>query len=164
MNKKLKIYLDTSVISHLDQRDAPDKMTDTLEFWKKVQAGEFDVFISPIVIEEIKRCNAEKYSRLQTYMNEISITFLPESKEAQDLAKLYVKEKILTEKSFDDCQHIDYACVYNCDMIISWNFKHIVNYKTISGVKGVNAISGYREMAIYTPTMLISKEESNDTL
>ena len=47
------------------------------------------------------------------------------------------------------------SCVYNCDMLISWNFKHLVNYKTITGVRSVNAMAGYREMPIYTPTMLI---------
>ena len=35
MSKKLKIYLDTSVISHLDQQDAPEKMASTLSFWEK---------------------------------------------------------------------------------------------------------------------------------
>jgi len=39
-----------------------------------------------------------------------------------------------------------YACVYNCDMIISWNFKYMVNIKTILGVKSVNAFVGYKEM------------------
>ena len=67
---------------------------------------------------------------LQAYMNKVEIILLPESDEVEDLAKLYVKEKILSKKSFDDCQHIAFACVYNCDMIVSWNFKHIVNYKT----------------------------------
>jgi hypothetical protein len=41
-------------------------------------------------------------------------------------------------------------------MLLSWNFGHLVNVKTISGVKGVNALAGYKEMPIYTPTMLIA--------
>jgi len=40
--KKLKIYIDTSVISHLDQHDAPEKMADTLAFWEKARAEESD--------------------------------------------------------------------------------------------------------------------------
>ena len=31
------------------------------------------------------------------------------------------------QKSFDDCQHIGVAIINECDCIISWNFKHIVN-------------------------------------
>ena len=32
--RKLKVYLDTSVISHLAQEDVPEKMTDTLKLWE----------------------------------------------------------------------------------------------------------------------------------
>lgn len=31
---KLKVYLDTSVISHLLQDDVPEKMADTRQLWK----------------------------------------------------------------------------------------------------------------------------------
>jgi hypothetical protein len=48
-------------------------------------------------------------------------------------------------------------------MIVSWNFKHLVNVKTINGVKGVNALAGYKEMPIYTPTMLIEGGSDDDT-
>jgi len=48
-------------------------------------------------------------------------------------------------------------------MIVSWNFEHMVNYKTISGVKSVNALAGYKEMPIYTPTILISGGAHDDT-
>jgi hypothetical protein len=41
-------------------------------------------------------------------------------------------------------------------MLVSWNFRHMVNYKVINGVKAVNILAGYREMFIYTPTILIS--------
>jgi len=162
--KKLKIYLDTSIISYLDQQDAPEKMTETLKFWGKIQAGEFEVFTSSVAIEELGRCYDEKLFRLKNYLSNINFTLLEKSDEVNELAKLYVSANVLTQKSFDDCLHIAYACVYNCDMVVSWNFKHIVNYKTISGVKSVNATAGYKEMLIYTPTMLIEKEETDDTL
>jgi len=162
--KKLKIYLDTSIISYLDQQDAPEKMADTLKFWKKAQTDEFDVFISPVVIRELNKCDDKKLSVLKNFLNSIKFTLLEENNEIKDLAKLYVEKNILTQKSFDDCLHIAYACASNCDIIVSWNFKHIVNYKTISGVKGVNAIAGYKEMAIYTPAMFTEKEEIDDTI
>ena len=52
---------------------------------------------------------------------------------------------------------------YNCDMVVSWNFDHMVNYTTISGVKGVNALTGYKEMPIYSPTMLVKGGSGDDT-
>lgn len=44
--KKLKIYLDTSVISHLKQGDAPDKTADTLKLWEDIKQGKYDVYLS----------------------------------------------------------------------------------------------------------------------
>jgi len=44
--KKLKIYLDTSVISHLQHEDTPGKMRDTLLFWDELKTGKYEVVIS----------------------------------------------------------------------------------------------------------------------
>ena len=161
--KRLKIYLDTSVISHLDQQDAPGKMADTKIFWEHVKNGEFDVYISPIVISEVMDCKEPKRSILLAHLGEVSYTELSESDEVIELAQKYLNAGILPKKSFDDCQHIAYACVYSCDVLASWNFKHMVNIKTMTSVKGVNALSGYREMPIYTPTMLVYGGEEDDT-
>jgi len=161
--KKQKIYLDTSVISHLTASDAPDKQEDTLSLWTSIQTGEYEVYISPVVVLEVDACPEPKRSFLGDKLKAIPYTLLTEIDEVTELASQYLDAGILRQKSFDDCQHIAYACVYNCDMIVSWNFKHLVNVKTISGVKSVNARAGYKEMPIYTPTMLIEGGFSNDT-
>jgi hypothetical protein len=44
--KKLKIYLDTSVISHLDTPDTPEKMADTRRLWDAIKLGVFDAVLS----------------------------------------------------------------------------------------------------------------------
>jgi len=79
------------------------------------------------------------------------------------LAAQYSKAGIMPKRSNRDRQHIAYAVVYNCDIVVSWNFNHMVNHKTISGVKGVNALAGYREMIIYSPTILIEGGTDDDT-
>jgi predicted nucleic acid-binding protein len=161
--KKLKIYLDTSVISHLDAPDRPDWQEDTRRFWEDVKAGKHEVFISPVVVAEIYRCQERKRAYLLEQLKAAGYTLLEKTDEIGDLANRYIEAQILKPKSFDDCQHIAYACVYGCDMILSWNFAHLVNVKTISGVKGVNALAGYKEMPIYTPTMLISGGDDDET-
>jgi predicted nucleic acid-binding protein len=161
--KKPKIYLDTSVISHLDAPDTPDKQEDTRKLWKAIQGGEYEVFLSPAVMVELDECSEPKHSYLLDQLSEIEYTELQANDEVLELAAQYQNAGILPPKSARDRQHIAYACVYNCDMIVSWNFKHMVNVKTISGVKGVNALAGYKEMPIYTPTMLISGGADDDT-
>ena len=115
-------------------------------------------------MEELDKCSPEKLGCLKNYLSEVRLILLEKNTESEELAKLYVASNVLSEKHIDDCRHIAYACAANCDIIVSWNFRHIVNHKTISGIKSVNAIAGYKEMAIYIPTILISSEENDDTL
>ena len=161
--KRLKIYLDTSVISHLEAPDAPDKQEDTRKLWADIQAGKYEAFISPVVVLELDGCSEPKLSALARQLQSIRLTELQANDEVLELAEQYLKAGILPPKSARDRQHIAYACVYNCDMLVSWNFKHMVNYKTIAGVKSVNAVAGYREMPIFTPTILISGGIDDDT-
>ena len=44
-------------------------------------------------------------------------------------------------------------------MIVSWNFKHIVNVKTIQGVKAVTTYEGYKDLMIYPLSALLEEEE-----
>jgi len=151
--------LESSAISHLDAPDVPDKMADTKLFWEDLQAGKYDVYISPVVVNEIERTSEPKRAFMLEQIKSLDIQLLAESEEAKALGDEYLRQGVLTPKSKDDCLHIAYAVVYNCDVIISWNFKHMVNYRVIDRVRVVNAINRYREIAICSPTMML-KEES----
>lgn len=56
MPEKLKVYLDTSAVSHLAQEDVPGRMADTLRFWGRAERGDFDLFLSQTTLDEIGRC------------------------------------------------------------------------------------------------------------
>jgi hypothetical protein len=88
-------------------------------------------------------------------LSEIDYSLIEVDERTIEVAGRFVDLGVLREKSFDDCQHIAVAITSQCDVIISWNFKHIVNHKTIMGVKAVTALEGYSDILIYTPTILI---------
>ena len=157
--RKPRIYLDTSVISYLNREDAPDKMNDTLKLWKDIKSDLYEVFISDITIEEIMRCSEPKRSLLLDYMNMIEQKIITVDDEINAIARQFIDNHILKAKNIDDCRHIACAIVSECDYMVSWNFKHIVNVKTIKGMKIVSAITGYGEVAIYTPTFLVEGED-----
>lgn len=159
--RKLKIYLDTSVISHLEAPDVPDKQADTLQLWQEIKFGEYDVFISNIVLEEIEACPEPKQTRLKDFLAEIEFHVIRanENREIQKLEEDIINQKILSRKSRDDCTHIACAVVTECDIIVSWNFKHMVNMKTINGVRAVNLLNGYKPIDIYSPASLIGVED-----
>ena len=58
-SRKIKVYLDTSVISYLDQQDAPEQMKETREVWERIKAGHYEVFISDVVLRELADCKEE---------------------------------------------------------------------------------------------------------
>jgi len=153
--KKLKLYLDTSVISHLDAPDTPEKMTDTLALWNEIKAEQYDVVISDITFEELDRCSEPKKSLLNRYINEIDFENPVETSESGELLASYLQYDVLSAKNRDDLRHIALATVLACDIIVSWNFKHFVNIKTINKVQAVNQLQGYPEIEILPPSMII---------
>jgi predicted nucleic acid-binding protein len=149
--KKLKIYL--------DQQDTPERMAETHILWDKIKADIFEVVISDVTIAEINDCDKKKRETLFDYLNQIKYIMIESDRRSVDIASRFVDLGILNQKSFDDCQHIANAIVSGCDIIVSWNFKHIVNHKTMMGVKAVTALEGYDDLLIYDPSILTGGEE-----
>ena len=159
--KKLKIYLDTSVISHLDQQDAPEKMADTLKLWELVKAGAFDIVLSSVDFDELAKCAPEKQAVLAGYLAQIEYTRVEVNADMLRVADKMIDLGILRQKSYDDCQHIAAAVVSGCDAVVSWNYKHIVNHKTMQGVKAITALEGRSDILIYTPPALLGGEDDD---
>lgn len=155
---RLRVYLDTSVISYLQQEDVPDRMADTLKLWKKFMIGCYDIYLSSMTIFEIDNCSESKKSFLHSKLDEIEYTELEIDQNCLSLAREIIETGILTEKSFEDSQHIAVALYNNCDVIISWNFKHLVNIKTIQGIRKITQLKVYRDIEIITPTTLLEME------
>lgn len=157
--KRFSIYLDTSVISHLQANDVPDKMATTLKLWSEIQNGNYKVYISGIVLSEIDECPEPKKTILNEYMERIEYEEILLNEEILSLAQKYIDEGIIPVKYRDDALHISSASVYNSNAIVSWNFKHMVKLKTIIGVNGINKFMGYNEIEILSPDSIIAEEE-----
>lgn len=157
--QKLKVYLDTSVISHLMQEDVPGKMADTRKLWEMFKNGEYDVYLSTVTLEEVDDCSEPKKSVLFDFLDEIHYTPIQIDDIMLEVAQEIIDLGILTKKSFDDCQHIAAAIISGCDCILSWNFKHMVNIKTIRGIRAITTLEGYRPIEILSPSVLLESEE-----
>jgi predicted nucleic acid-binding protein len=157
--RKPKIYLDTSVLSYLRQPDAPEKMNDTLSLWEEIKAGEYEAVISEVTAMELMNCAEPKRSIMAGYINEAGLEPLPINDEIDDLAEEIIRRGILTLKSINDCRHIAAAIINNCDIIVSWNFKHLVNIRTIEGIRTITIPNHYKPIDIYSPAMLLKGDE-----
>lgn len=157
--RKLKVYLDTSVISYLQQEDTPERMKDTLLLWEQFESDMYDIYLSQVTLDEVGECREPKRTVLYEYLSRINYTKLEITAEVLQVANQIIDMGILSPKSIDDCQHIATAVVHGCDCIISWNFKHIVNIKTIRGVRAITHLEGYKDIDIMNPSILLGGEE-----
>ena len=143
------------MISHLDAPDAPDKEADTKRLWENIKAGKYGVVLSDLTLIEINKSAEPKRSFMQDCISNIDYEEVMTSDESRRLSSLYLERGGLPPKSKDDALHIAIATAYNCDILLSWNFKHIVNTRTIKGTKAIATMEGFKDIIICTPTMLI---------
>ena len=155
---KIKIYLDTSVISHLEAEETPEKMQDTVDLWQELIRGQYIVTISDLTIAELTQCPEPKRTLLFEHLSVIDYVEVQEIPETITLADEYLKYGVLNPKSRDDCRHIAIATITGCKYIVSWNFKHFVNIKTINKVQAVNKLMNYNEINILPPSMMLEGE------
>ena len=156
--RKVKIYLDTSFINYLVATRFPEKMTDSLNLWKFfASADRFDVVLSETVDEELQACYEPKRSQLLEKLAEIPFVLVSETPEITALADRYVEFDVLHSKHYYDLLHIAHATVNRCKLIVSWNFKHFVNFRTMDRVNAVNLVDGYEPIRIVSPSMLLGE-------
>jgi predicted nucleic acid-binding protein len=151
--RKLRIYIDTSVIGgYFDDEFS----IDTRLLFDEIQKGLYKLVISDLTEKEL--VNAPETVR--TLLKDLGVDFdlVNVTQESIDLATEYVKEKVVGQTSIDDCIHIATATINNVDLLISWNFKHIVNVQRIRGYNSINIKNGYSSLEIRSPKDLINYE------
>ncbi len=149
--KKLKIILDTSVYSALfDERD-PNRQKQTQDFWKNID--DYELFYSEINSKEIKAVsNEELKNKMKALLkNRVKIEI---TREVRELTKIYIEEGLVPEKFENDALLLALTSVYSLDILVSWNFKHLVKRKTRLGVNLINLREGYRAIEVLAPPEL----------
>ena len=149
--KKLSLYLDTSVIGGYFDKEFEQ---DTRLLFQNIKDGKYDVFISDMTKNELNDA-PEKVKNLLDGLEHRKI-FVTD--ECEDLAEEYINEKVVGMASKEDCIHIATATIYNIDVLVSWNFKHIVNIQKIRGYNTVNMKNGYRTIDIRSPKEVVIYE------
>ena len=121
--KTLRVYLDTSVIGGCfdeEFKDASNKLIEEIRLGLKIGV------VSEIFLKELEGAPIqvkELFDSLKDY-----VEILVWTDEVDKLSKEYLNNKVVTLKYYGDAMPISYATVYNGDVLVSWNFKHIVNY------------------------------------
>ena len=152
--KKLNLYIDTSVIGGYYDVEFEEE---TKILFDSILNNEFHVFYSSVTEDELINAPKKVRELLNLIPNE-NKTRIELSEEAVMLGDTYIAENVVGKTSREDCFHIALATIHNADILVSWNFKHIVNVMRISGYNAVNLKSGYSTIDIRSPKEIINYE------
>ena len=147
------LYLDTSVFGGYFESEFEEW---TVPLFGQLEQGKHRLLFSDIIDRELidapprVRALAAKTVARRT-------TMLIADQASIDLANLYLREKVVGKSSFADCMHIALATLHGADVLVSWNFKHIVNVERILGYNAINARLGHRTLDIRSPREIVGQ-------
>ena len=147
----MKFYVDTSVWGGINDKEFSEW---TIPFFKQARQGRFTIVLSDITLREL--LPAPDIVRTLTdsipgeFLELVSLT-----EEQDKFAQHYIKEGALTRKFESDAQHIAMASSLKVDSLVSWNFKHMVNFFRIKQYNSINLKFGYSIIDIRTPKEVI---------
>jgi len=153
--KRFRVYADTSVYGGcFDEEFAQESRA----FFDAVRSGRFVLVISPTVLTELQRA-PEQVRRVVAELPPRAIEMIDFGEDMRFLRDAYLEANILGAEHQADAEHIACASVAEVDFVVSWNFKHIVQFEKIAGYQAVNLLNGYREIRIYSPREVVANEE-----
>jgi predicted nucleic acid-binding protein len=150
-----RIYIDTSVIGGYFDEEFEEA---TKRLFDRIVNKDFDVYFSEVNETELSLA-PQHIQDLKTLIPVDCYKYLDLNDEAKQLAETYVVEKALGKASMNDAFHIAIASVNRLDCLVSWNFKHIVNYDKIKLFNSINLKLGYPLIDIRTPLEFLKYED-----
>lgn len=151
MNRQLRIYVDTSVVGGCLDKEFAEA---SLAFMRMVSRGEIMLLVSNVLADELRNAPEEVQKVLATmpveHMEPVS-----ESADANKLRDAYLAANVVGAAHTNDALHVALATVARADMIVSWNFKHLVHHDRIRGFNAVNLSQGYPSLSIYSPLEVV---------
>ena len=123
--------------------------------------GEFEPILSEVTAAEVQNA-PESVQVLYAELVAMEAEILEVTESALELADEYQRRNILTPKFYDDGLHIALATVAEADLLVSWNFRHIVRFDKIRLFNAVHLEYGYKILSIHSPREVTYYGYSND--
>jgi len=151
---KQRIYIDNSVIGGYFDEEFQDA---TKQLFARIEDKEFYVYFSEV--NETELSLAPKHIRdIKNLIPQDCYNYLELNDDAKQLAETYINEKVLGQASMNDAYHIAIASVNRLDCLISWNFRHVVNFNKIKLFNSINLKFGYPLIDIRSPLEFLKYE------
>lgn len=143
----LRYYVDTSVIGGcLDDKFRED----STRVFAMFREGRAVVVVSDLTLLELASAPQGVQAVLQavpqSHRQDVELTA-----EAEALAEKYVAAGVVGSSQLVDAQHIAIATLERVDVLLSWNFKHVINLRRIHGFNSVNLREGLPVLEMRSP-------------
>ncbi len=145
--KKQRVYVDTSVLGGCFDVEFSEWSNGLMQDFRD---GIFKPLLSEVTAAEVQNA-PESVQVIYAELVEMGAKILEIGESALELADEYQKRHIIPPKFYDDGLHIAIATVTEADVLVSWNFRHIVRFDKIRLFNSVNLEYGYKTLHIYSP-------------
>lgn len=145
--KVQRVYIDTSVIGGCFDPEFAEWSNGLVTDFRN---GIFQPLLSEVIAAEVEEA-PENVQNVYAELVSLHADILPVSESALELADEYQKRGILSANFYDDGLHIALATVAQADLLVSWNFRHIVHFDKIRLFNAVNIEFGYKPLQIFSP-------------
>lgn len=148
----MKVYVDTSVFGGYFDKEFKKW---SVAFFDEVDLGIHKIVSSALVEQELKGAPENVKGLYERNKKNIQEVIVDDS--MIKLAEHYIEEEVISKKYFNDGLHIAIASIYKIDVLVSWNFKHIVNLNRIRLFNAVNLKNGYLPIEIRSPREILKE-------
>ncbi len=147
VTKILCVYADTSVFGGCFDDEFK---TESVRFFEEVRQGQFILVVSNVTLDELELA-PEAVRAILADLPPRQVEIIHTSRESEGLRTAYLEAGVVGPASSNDAAHIAVATVSSVDLVVSWNFKHIVHFEKIGGYEGVNSLRGSQPQDLFTP-------------
>ena len=148
---RLRIYIDTSVVGGCHDEEFEE---DSRKLMDMARRGDVLLLVSQVLADELASAPDRVVAVLDSLPAE-ALESVELSEEAAELQGAYLKAQVVGPSHGNDAMHVALSTVARADMIVSWNFKHIVHFDKIRGFNALNLMEGYLPIEIRSPKEVV---------
>ena len=154
-----KVYLETTLFNYYFDADR-DGHIDTVRMFEAIAAGKYEGYTSGYAIAELGNAPEPKRNGMMALLDKHGIIVLSITEESDQLADIYIRNGVFSERYRLDSSHVAIASIHGLDFLLSFNFGHINKIKTKRMTARINKEEGYQEVTICTPMEVLDYEET----
>lgn len=154
----LTVYIDNSIIGGYFDSEFQEP---TRRLWRMAEAGECR-FVASTVTQEEATLAPPEVVRLFARTFPDDGTLLELTPRAEELARAYLAAGVVSAKYVDDARHVAIATTHGIGVLVTWNFRHLANYRREAGFNRVNLENGYPAVRIISPLEIVYESQDED--